>query len=47
MMNGRLCKHGLLEEAFALPSKMEDMNDLMLLTYEIILHALFERGEND
>ncbi|XLS94657.1 hypothetical protein HN51_070665, partial [Arachis hypogaea] len=47
MING-LCKEGLLHEALAFLSKMEDNGCLPnAVTYEIIIRALFEKGEND
>nr|XP_025653131.1 pentatricopeptide repeat-containing protein At1g62590-like [Arachis hypogaea] len=47
MING-LCKEGLLHEALACLSKMEDNGRLPnAVTYEIIICALFKKGEND
>ncbi|QHO12271.1 Pentatricopeptide repeat-containing protein [Arachis hypogaea] len=43
-----LCKEGLFEEALALMSKMEDNGCLPnAVTFEIVIRALFENGEND
>ena len=47
MING-LCKEGYLDEALSLMSLMEDNNCTPdTVTYETLVRALFENGEND
>ena len=47
MING-LCKQGLLDEALAMLSKMEDKGCIPnAVTFEILICALFEKDGND
>jgi pentatricopeptide repeat domain-containing protein 1 len=47
MING-LCLEGLFDEAVVFMSKMEDNGSIHnAITYQTIIHALFENDEND
>jgi pentatricopeptide repeat protein len=42
------CDKGLFDEALALLTKMKDNSCIPnAVTYEIIIHSLFNKGEND
>lgn len=47
MING-LCKEGLLDEALTLLANMKDNGCIPnAITFEVMIHALFEKDEND
>ena len=47
-MINELCKEGLLDEALALQSRMEDNGCISdAVTFEIMIRAFFDKDEND